>query len=71
MDAFLSLQSWLKCIKKLKELGENFDILMIPLDDDEESFKQEFANLPWFSLPLEGQELREAELSELPTLVII
>lgn len=57
--------------KKLKELGENFYILMIPLDDDEESFKQEFANLPWFSLPLEGQELREAELSELPTLVII
>lgn len=44
---------------------------MIPLDDDEESFKQEFANLPWFSLPFEGQELREAELSEHPTLVII
>ncbi|XP_060214261.1 probable nucleoredoxin 1 [Lycium barbarum] len=62
---------------KLKAWGENFEIVMIPLDDEdeEESFKEGFASLPWFSLPLKDKTceklIRYFELSDLPTLVII
>lgn len=62
---------------KLKSQGENFEIVMIPLDDedDDESFKKEFSRMPWFSLPLKDKTCeklaRYFELSTLPTLVII
>lgn len=62
---------------KLKAQGENFEVVMIPLDgeDDDESFKKEFASMPWYSLPLKDRTCeklaRYFELSTLPTLVII
>ncbi|KAK4376871.1 hypothetical protein RND71_003167 [Anisodus tanguticus] len=62
---------------KLKAQGENFEIVMIPLDneDEDESFKKGFASMPWFSLPLKDKTCeklaRYFELSTLPTLVII
>jgi nucleoredoxin len=37
--------------KKLKEKGENFEVVFIPLDDEEESLKKELEGLPWLSLP--------------------
>ncbi|XP_030545103.1 probable nucleoredoxin 1 [Rhodamnia argentea] len=61
--------------EKLKAQGESFEIVQIPLDDDEESFKQAFGSMPWLSLPLEDKKceklVRYFELSTLPTLVII
>ncbi|XP_016503413.1 putative nucleoredoxin 1 [Nicotiana tabacum] len=62
---------------KLKAQGENFEVVMIPLDgeDGDESFKKEFASMPWYSLPLKDRTCeklaRYFELSTLPTLVII
>nr|GMD21720.1 probable nucleoredoxin 1 [Ipomoea batatas] len=61
--------------QELKEKNANFEIVMIPLDDDEESFKEAFESLPWFSVPLGDRSceklVRYFELSSLPTLVII
>nr|GMD60011.1 probable nucleoredoxin 1 [Ipomoea batatas] len=61
--------------QELKEKNANFEIVMIPLDDDEESFKKAFESLPWFSVPLGDRSceklVRYFELSSLPTLVII
>jgi nucleoredoxin len=62
--------------EKLKTKGENFEVVFIPLDDDEEeSFKEELENVPWLSLPLKDKTcaklIQYFELSEIPTLVII
>ncbi|XP_057810981.1 probable nucleoredoxin 1 isoform X2 [Salvia miltiorrhiza] len=61
--------------KSLREKGENFEIVMIPLDDDEPSFQEEFASLPWLSLPVKdkccSKLVRYFELNSLPTLVAI
>ncbi|KAF5449897.1 hypothetical protein F2P56_030298 [Juglans regia] len=61
--------------EKLKAKGESFEVVMIPLDDNEESFNQGFESMPWFSLPMKdkscGKLVRYFELSTLPTLVII
>jgi nucleoredoxin len=62
--------------EKLKTKGENFEVVFIPLDDDEEeSFKEELESVPWLSLPLKDKTcaklIRYFELSEMPTLVII
>lgn len=65
----------LESYEKLKEKGENFEIVMIPLDDDEESFKLLFKIMPWFSLPVKDKSreklVRYFELFTLPTVVII
>ncbi|CAH1414972.1 unnamed protein product [Lactuca virosa] len=65
----------IKVYNELKSKQENFEIVMIPLDDNEESFKKELANIPWFSLPFKDKKceklVRYFELSTLPTLVII
>ncbi|KAG5001689.1 hypothetical protein JHK87_022761 [Glycine soja] len=61
--------------EKLKAQGENFEVVLIPLDDDEESFKELLESVPWLSLPFKdkicGKLARYFELSTLPTLVII
>ncbi|KAJ1408966.1 Thioredoxin-like fold [Sesbania bispinosa] len=61
--------------EKLKSKGENFEVVMIPLEDDEESFKEELESVPWLSLPYKDKSceklIRYLELSALPTLVII
>ncbi|OMO80191.1 C1-like protein [Corchorus olitorius] len=60
--------------KKLKEKGENFEIVVISLDDEEEAFKESFA-APWLALPFKDKIVekltRYFELSTLPTVVII
>lgn len=64
-----------KVYNELKAEDENFEIVMIPLDDDEESFNNELSGVPWFSLPFKDKKceklVRYFELSTLPTLVII
>ncbi|XP_059656115.1 probable nucleoredoxin 1 [Cornus florida] len=61
--------------KKLKEKGENFEVVLISLDDEEEEFKQEFGKMPWLALPLKDKSckklVRYFELRALPTLVVI
>ncbi|KAL1539357.1 protein-disulfide reductase [Salvia divinorum] len=65
----------IEAYKYLREEGENFEIVMIPLDDDEPSFQEEFASLPWFSLPVKdkfcSKLVRYFELNSLPTVVVI
>ncbi|GAB4839792.1 hypothetical protein Ancab_020502 [Ancistrocladus abbreviatus] len=82
---YFSLSTYRYCIEftsklveiyeKLKAKKENFEVVLISLDDDEESFKQEFGGMPWFSLPFKDNSCvklaRYFELSTLPTLVII
>ncbi|MED6184436.1 hypothetical protein PIB30_047447 [Stylosanthes scabra] len=61
--------------EKLKADGENFEIVLIPLEEEEESFKKGFENMPWLSLPFEdkncGKLIRYFELLTVPSLVII
>ncbi|KAF8016574.1 hypothetical protein BT93_H1943 [Corymbia citriodora subsp. variegata] len=65
----------LEVYEKLKAKGESFEIVQIPLDDDESSFNQSFGSMPWLSLPFKDKNceklVRYFELSALPTLVII
>ncbi|XP_039160723.1 probable nucleoredoxin 1 isoform X1 [Eucalyptus grandis] len=65
----------LEVYEKLKARGESFEIVQIPLDDDEASFNQSFGSMPWLSLPFKDKKckklVRYFELSTLPTLVII
>ncbi|KAE8722640.1 putative nucleoredoxin 1 [Hibiscus syriacus] len=60
--------------KKLKVKGENFEVVMISLNYDEESFKQSFAS-PWLALPFKDKSCKKLatyfELSILQTVVII
>ncbi|KAL6983700.1 protein-disulfide reductase [Sarracenia purpurea var. burkii] len=65
----------LEFYKKLKEKGENFEIVLVSLDDTEEDFKQSFDAMPWLALPFKDKSceklLRYFELRALPTLVVI
>ncbi|KAM7268767.1 hypothetical protein ACFE04_010933 [Oxalis oulophora] len=60
---------------KLKEKGENFEIVWISLDHEEESFKQGLESVPWLALPFEDKLCdklaRYFELSSLPRVIII
>ncbi|PWA37515.1 DC1 domain-containing protein [Artemisia annua] len=64
-----------KVYNELKANAENFEIVMISLDDNEESFNKEFSGLPWLSLRFKDKKceklVRYFDLSDLPTLVII
>ncbi|KAF3431257.1 hypothetical protein FNV43_RR25987 [Rhamnella rubrinervis] len=61
--------------KKLKEKGQDFEIVLISLDHDDEQFKEGFETMPWLALPFNDKSieklLRYFELQTLPTLVII
>ncbi|CAK9163494.1 unnamed protein product [Ilex paraguariensis] len=61
--------------KKLKEKGEDFEIVSISLDHEAKSFKQGFETMPWLALPFKdklcGKLIRYFELRGLPTLVVI
>ncbi|KDP26595.1 hypothetical protein JCGZ_17753 [Jatropha curcas] len=82
---FFSLASYKSCVDftqklvevygKLKEKGENFEVVFISLDDDEETFQQSLGGMPWLSLPFKDKccekLVRYFELSTVPTLVVI
>ncbi|KAJ0081692.1 hypothetical protein Patl1_09757 [Pistacia atlantica] len=65
----------IKVYEKLKENRENFEIVLISLDDNEESFKESLGSVPWLALPFNDKSCQKLaryfELSTLPTLVII
>lgn len=64
----------LKFYKNLKDKGDNFEIVLISLDYEEEHFKQGIA-VPWLALPFKDKNCeklaRYFELETVPTLVII
>lgn len=62
--------------RTLKAKGENFEIVLIYLDeDDEEGFKVALSNMPWLALPFKDKKIaklaRLFELRSIPCLVII
>lgn len=60
---------------KIKGLSNNFEIVLISLDDEEEPFKQGFETMPWLALPFKDKSCeklaRYFEVATLPTLVIV
>ncbi|KAG6592336.1 putative nucleoredoxin 1, partial [Cucurbita argyrosperma subsp. sororia] len=69
-------QKLIEAYKKLKEKGENFEIVLISLDDkDENLFKEAFKTMPWLALPFKDEKCQELkqylEVSDIPSLVII
>lgn len=61
--------------EKIKGQGNNFEIVLISLDDEEEPFKQGFEIMPWLALPFKDKSCEKLarlfELTSLPTIVII
>lgn len=61
--------------KKIKAKGENFEVVLISLDNEENDFKQVFETMPWLALPFKDKSceklVRYFELRALPMLVII
>ncbi|ONK61150.1 uncharacterized protein A4U43_C08F26750 [Asparagus officinalis] len=61
--------------KKLKESGHNFEVVLVSLDDEEASFKQGFAGMPWLAIPFKDKTCERLvhyfELKTIPTLVVI
>ncbi|KAI5573029.1 hypothetical protein BDE02_10G051300 [Populus trichocarpa] len=61
--------------KTLKEKGENFEVVLISLDYDEEDFKESFETMPWLALPFKDKSCKKLaqyfELRTIPNLVII
>lgn len=57
--------------RELKNRGEPFEVVALPLDDDESSLKE----MPWLAVPFKDKVIekltRYFELSTLPTLVVI
>ncbi|KAB5537743.1 hypothetical protein DKX38_015276 [Salix brachista] len=61
--------------KRLKEKGENFEVVLISLDHEETHFKESFETMPWLALPFKDKSCeklaRYFELETIPTLVVI
>ncbi|KAI3728294.1 hypothetical protein L6452_16928 [Arctium lappa] len=52
-----------KVYNELKAKEEKFEVVMIPLDDDdEESFKEELNGVPWLSLPFKDKKYCDFDL---------
>ncbi|KAK6931054.1 DC1, partial [Dillenia turbinata] len=82
---YFSLSSYKSCAdftpklvqtyEQLKAKGDSFEIVTIPLDEEEDSYKQGLESMPWFSLPFKDKSCeklaRYFELSTLPSLVVI
>lgn len=65
----------IEAYNKLKAKGENFEIVMISLDDEDEDFKEEFKTMPWLALPFNDEKCQELklyfEVTDIPALVIV
>ncbi|KAF5726744.1 nucleoredoxin 1 [Tripterygium wilfordii] len=61
--------------EKLKAKGEKFEIVLVLLDDDDESFEGCLESMPWLALPFKDKRceklVRHFELSTVPSVVII
>ncbi|KAG5522186.1 hypothetical protein RHGRI_034389 [Rhododendron griersonianum] len=79
---YFAESSYKKCVKftpklvevyeTLKAKGEKFEVVMIPFDDDEESFNQCFEKMPWLSLPYDDKScVKLARYFEIPTIPVL
>ncbi|XP_065034119.1 probable nucleoredoxin 1-2 [Musa acuminata AAA Group] len=41
--------------RKLKEAGESFEVVLVPLDDNKSSYEQGLASMPWLAIPFEDE----------------
>lgn len=61
--------------EKLKEKGENFEVVLVPLDEEEASFVESFAAMPWLALPFKDKSCERLaghfELNKIPYLATI
>ncbi|URE13695.1 Nucleoredoxin [Musa troglodytarum] len=63
--------------RKLKEAGESFEVVLVPLDDNKSSYEQGLASMPWLAIPFEDEGcerlIRYFELwpFHLPTVLVI
>lgn len=61
--------------KKLKEKGEDFEVVLVSLDYEEQEFRDSFGTMPWLALPFKDKKCEKLvkyfELRALPTLVVI
>lgn len=68
-------QKLVQVYENLKEKGHDFEIVMIPLDEDEESFNLALKNMPWYALPFKDLQCQKLMvyfgICILPFLVII
>ncbi|KAK8947851.1 putative nucleoredoxin 1 [Platanthera guangdongensis] len=64
-----------KFYNELKERGENFEIVLVSLEEDESSFMDDFEDMPWLGIPfkdkLSEKLVRYFDLEDLPTLTVI
>ncbi|EDL12859.1 nucleoredoxin [Mus musculus] len=62
--------------RKIKEAGQEFEIIFVSADRSEESFKQYFSEMPWLAVPY-TDEARRSRLNRLygiqgiPTLIVL
>ncbi|KAL5783553.1 hypothetical protein ACOSP7_008582 [Xanthoceras sorbifolium] len=61
---------------ELISLKNNFEVILISLDDDEESFHKHFSAMPWLAIPHSNQTARDRfkslyAIEEVPQLVLL
>ena len=66
----------IEAYNKLKKKEENFEIVFISLDEENEDlFKEAFKTMPWLALPFKDEKCQELklyfEVTHIPALVII
>lgn len=79
LGSFRSCQNFtpklIEFYRSLKEKGESFEIVLVSLDDDKESFQRQFVNMPWLTIPFGDKALEKLpkyfELRAIPTMVIL
>nr|CAD1832295.1 unnamed protein product [Ananas comosus var. bracteatus] len=61
--------------EKLKEIGENFEVVLISLEEEESTYNESFAKMPWLAVPFKDKICDRLfhyfELQAIPTLVIV
>ncbi|CAI9092921.1 OLC1v1028289C1 [Oldenlandia corymbosa var. corymbosa] len=61
--------------KKLRDRGENFEVVLVSLDEEEQDFRANFGTMPWLSLPFKDQNCeklsRYFQIRDLPALVVM
>lgn len=62
--------------KQLKEKGEEFEIVFVSLDREEEKFNEYLSEMPWIAIPYSDEKSRNElsdhfEVESVPTLIIL
>lgn len=79
MSNFTSCSEFTPCLRnayeELQKRGEAFEVVVVPLDDEEAPLEEEFGGMPWLTLPCKDRTceklVRYFDLETLPTLAII